>query len=349
MMIRTLCIGLAVAALGWVSPANAAPADPQQQFFEAFAQMSDAMQSSASEGWQGQCAFSVGDSSTSVAVSVGAKRSAGSLVTVEAGSPTSLWLDYRPSKRIFTVGPGSVRGVTDTNLPAVLKRAGVSPAVEYAWAPYEPWADRYTVDESPPGFSAARSSLVQGMLTASGISILPSYPGLVYTKTLLIGQGEKWTITGGGGGSAVSGELLRGSLGRLTSWTFQVTSGGVPSLSATCSAGNYGITPSIPSVDAAKIAPLEKVGPAAWRVQRSAQAATVANAIREGVLASGDPFTPSRILIQSGVELHKAGLAAVFTLTSLTSGARISTTDPLGGTVKRCIKAQKGQVIVSTC
>ena len=345
---RTLLAAIAcLLLLALATPSRAAgPAATQQQFLEAVEEVRATMVAAAAEGWTGACGLEgTGGYKADLEVMSFGQRSAGVLEGTIGGLSATWVADYRPGSWRRSIWPQSVEGLTPANAAAVFAKAGVPGNTQFVSGPYKPWANRYLDEPVPSSFADAREGIVDLLLGLLGVAAAPD---ATYVFSPSSGKGGTWSVTLVQGQGTFTGELLLDAQGRMVSSYGSSETGGQVQSAWTCDAGGYGDQPSFPLIDPAEVAPLVKVGPAAWRVSRTAEARHVAKAVRAAVVASGK-VSASRILIEAGVELDKAGLVDAFTLSQAPGGAKISATDPLGGVVRRCMVAKGSAVLITRC
>lgn len=320
-----LAVAAGVAALVGAQPAQAAT---PQEFSAAVSQAAQALLSYFDIGWRMGCTMDGGTLNFAGAPTVASAAG--------TGSYESVYRRVTPSSWIGQLGDGIPYGLTPANKAAVLKRAKVPATTSYVSGPWQPWVERYADVEAQGGFVAARNAI-------GGVTMLFSVPAWYaqngVTLTFVAGSGKSgtWTLSAPGKSAIVTLD----SDGAIETSTIDVN-GSITE----CQMEGVGIIPVVPKPSG--VGPLASIGPAAWRVSSIATASQVAAQIGQGVIASGQ-FTTDRVRAETWIALDAQNLIGVWKVANINRGARIWRSDPLAGTVKRCITAQKGKVSISAC
>lgn len=323
--VAVTALAAGVTALVGAQPAQAAT---PQEFSAAVNQAAEALLSYFDIGWRMGCTLDGGTLSFAGAPKVA--------LVAGTGSQESLYRRITPSSWIGQLGDGMPYGLTPANRAAVLKRAQLPASTSYVSGPWEPWVERYADVDAQGGFEVTREAI-------GSVALMTSIPawylqaGVTFTFVPGSGKSGTWTLSAPGKSAIV----ILDSSGAIETSTIDVN-GSITE----CQMEGVGIIPVVPKPSG--VGPLASIGPAAWRVRSIATASQVAAQIGQSVIASGQ-FTTDRVRAETWIALDAQNLIGVWKVANINRGARIWRSDPLAGTVKRCITAQKGKVFVSGC
>ena len=337
---------LALSLVGVADPARANPPVTYKDFEIALVNSIQAF--ALAPGWVFECpVFNTAGIAVDFRLAAGATESGIRATRVEQGV-VSTGYEYRSTTQwIVGADDSTPYGFRKALRPRILKEAKLGPDVEYVSGPYAAWAARYT-DMSVKRTLAEYRQAYESALHGLSIPSWAEDQGTALTFSPEGGSGGTWRFTRQSGAATLMARLKTDGLGRLISVQHTSTESGVTTYYVNCLTSDWTSQPVIEKPDPALVAPLNTIGPAAWRVSTSVLAVQLGKAIRKGVKASGD-VTPSRIRGQAYIELTKRGLETTWKVTDLAKGAKVSLSDPLGGTVARCITVNKGKLLSKRC
>ncbi len=337
---------LPVPITGGLGPAHALESKTYQEYVAAVTSLAQGLQNSTS--WGVNCDVVSGDDTVLVrgfrSVADASLRYAVNYPNVPLAFDT---FGYRSATRWMTpLDDSSPYGFRAPLRPKILALAKAPSNAGYVWGPYAPWVDRYSDVDTSDGLAEMRDTVYQlsGQVALNPVS---DSPGLTINFAPQGGLAGSWFLTKVEGSTVNFSTLIVDANGLLASSRHWTMVSGVETQNTEC-AVNYLATIADYTPDPAVTVPLKTIGPAAWRVSNSVIAVQVGKAIRKGVKASGE-ITPSRIRGQAYIELTKRGLETTWKVTDLAKGAKISLSDPLGGTVARCITVKKGTLLSKRC
>ena len=340
-----LAVGGAIAV--GAGPAQADIAKTPAQMSAAMDAMSAAMVAKSTSGWRVECeSWSTEEGASSITMAAAPDKVAVMGVMPAGSLVPAIYHSASTTEWVTNIDIDHPYGITAANRSKVLLQAGLPDNTAFLSGPWKPWVSRYSIVDVVAGYPAMR----QGILAAVGPVSVPVFyteAGAVITFAAGRAKGGTWSASSTSGDTKRKQFVVIDPFGLLKSSSAIVESKGVVTQTFTCKTLNVGIPAAMPVLPT-PVAPLKAIGPVAWKVSKTDLAVEIAKAVKATVQASGD-VTESRVRGEASIELDKRGLKNSWSLTDIPGGTRLWITDPLGGTVQRCLKAKQGLVTISTC
>ena len=340
-----LAVGGAIAV--GAGPAQADIAKTPAQMSAAMDAMSAAMVAKSTSGWRVECeSWSTEEGASSITMAAAPDKVAVMGVMPAGSLVPAIYHSASTTEWVTNIDIDHPYGITAANRSKVLLQAGLPDNTAFLSGPWKPWVSRYSIVDVVAGYPAMR----QGILAAVGPVSVPVFfteAGAVITFAAGRAKGGTWSASSTSGDTKRKQFVVIDPFGLLKSSSAIVESKGVVTQTFTCKTLNVGIPAAMPVLPT-PVAPLKAIGPVAWKVSKTDLAVEIAKAVKATVQASGD-VTESRVRGEASIELDKRGLKNSWSLTDIPGGTRLWITDPLGGTVQRCLKAKQGLVTSSTC
>ena len=328
-------------------PAQADIAKTPAQMSAAMDAMSAAMVAKSTSGWRVECeSWSSGEGVSSITMAAAPDRVAVMGMFPGGSLVPAIYLSASTTEWVTNIDVDQPLGITMANRSKVLLQAGLPDNTAFLSGPWKPWVSRYSIVDIVAGYPAMR----QGILSSVGPVSVPIFyteAGAVITFAPGRAKGGTWSASSTSGDTKRKQFVVIDPFGLLKSSSAIVESKGVVTQTFTCKTLNVGVPAAMP-VPPTPVAPLTVLGPVAWKVSNTELAVEIAKAVKATVQASGD-VTQSRVRGEAAIELDKRGLKNTWSLTDIPGGTRLWITDPLGGTVQRCLNAKQGLVAISTC
>lgn len=237
--------------------------------------------------------------------------------------------------------------VDSANRAAVLTLAGLPLSTAHVKSPYGEASIAYL-----PGWGAADYATVRDRVLTNWVLAEPpdwiGDQGVTLTQMPIAGGATSWrafrTI------DPSHSELVTFDVdaqGRQIASTFTDYDNALPSLVSTCTITGYGVAQPL-GIPKAHVAPIAKVGWAAWRLYWGdivdKQASDVVNA-----LVAAHAFTVKKLRQQAQISIYDANLQDDITVSAVPGGARLQAKDYRDRTVDRCIVLAQGIISTKAC
>lgn len=310
--------------------------------------MSAAMVAKSTSGWRVECeSWSAEEGAASITIAAAPDKVAVMGVLPAGSLPVpAIYLSASTTEWVTNIDVNHPYGITTANRSKVLLQAGLPDSTAFLSGPWKPWVSRYSIVDVVAGYPAMRQGILAGVRPVT-VPDVYTEDGAVITFAPGRAKGGTWRASWISDAKAGTQTVVIDPFGLLKSSSFVVKSQGVAVTTYSCQTFNVGI-PAVMPVPPTAVAPLKDLGPVAWKVSKTELAVEIAKAVKATVQASGD-VTESRVRGEAWIELEKRGLKNTWSLTDIPGGTRLWITDPLGGTVQRCLKAKQGLVTISTC
>lgn len=298
-------------------------------------------------GGQLSCSTSAGPTTTGVVRPTGF-----SLTSVENGVSTMF---VAGTKKHLTVPLQYVKGLTNKDasfIAAVLADAKAPADTRYVKGPWGASTTRYLglpADQAPDFASLAA---LRNFGVSMMFDVLPQWlsdAGVTYTKIPSPDGSVLWRA--GRSTSATGSEeftFIVSPEGRPGQRQKRLLSNGVVTYESTCTWSNYGSPGPLTLPPEAQTAPILKVGPSAWRLTWTAALGEITETIKQKVVADQD-LTVKAVRAKSYVVVYGAGLQNDITISNVPGGARLAVSDPIAGTLARCVTLKNGTLKDAAC
>ncbi|MFM9134978.1 MAG: hypothetical protein ACKOT0_06020 [bacterium] len=243
-----------------------------------------------------------------------------------------------------------VRHVNQSNVSQVRAKAGVSSKVVYVSSPWTAGAEKFLQSYLPPsyGYLNVRTLLREEVLPPSMPDWL-SDPAQMGSKVPLPDGGSVYSASHPT--SATVTEVVEytiDAMGRLVEWKSSDVESGVTTRSSTCTYSGIGVPGPLWKPSKSRIAPVAKIGRAAWQLHWTSFARSLAQDIRAAVAAS-QANTPASIRGFTYVVLDGKNLLPDWVITNIPGGAKYSLTDPDAGTACWSVTVKNGTLFDQAC
>lgn len=243
-----------------------------------------------------------------------------------------------------------VQHVDSTNIAQVKAKAGVSNKVAYVSSPWTAEAERFLSGYLPPssGYPVVRVLLMDSVLDP----LMPDWlsdPAKMGSKVPLPDGAHLYSASHQTAATVTEAvEYTVDAMGRLSSWKWSKAESGVTTATQSCTYAGVGVPGPVWKPSKSRVAPLTKIGRAAWLLHWTAFARDLAKDIRAAVAAS-QANTPASVRGFTYVVLDGKKLLPDWVITNIPGGAKYSLTDPVAGTACWSVTAKNGTLFDQAC
>lgn len=242
-----------------------------------------------------------------------------------------------------------VQHVDSTNLTQVKAKAGVSNKVSYVSSPWTAEAEKFLSGYLPPSYGYLG---VRALLKDSLLPTMPDWlsdPAKMGSKVPLPDGANLYSASHQTAATVTEAvEYTVDAMGRLVSWKWSKTESGVTTATQSCTFAGFGVPGPVWKPSKSRVAPVTKIGRAAWQLYWTGFARDLAKDIRAAVAAS-QANTPASVRGFTYVVLDGKKLLPDWVITNISGGAKYSLTDPVAGTACWSVTAKNGKLSDQAC
>lgn len=299
------------------------------------------------EGGQSECVETGGSTVVSVVRPKGF-----SLARVSNGVATPFIAGTKKGIRLGLNGIRYLVNADPVTIAEVLAQAKVPPGTQYVSGPWGTATARYLLltSDNPAQFLS-----IDGFRELGVELMLPEAPawlsqaGVTANKIVSPDGSVTWKATRKTGPDASEEfNVVVTPEGRVATTDSRWFDKGVMWRQSTCTLSNYGAPGSLILPPAAKTAPILKVGPAAWKYVVTEALEKAVAETKKKVVADQD-LTVKAVRAKAYVSVYALGYEDVITISNIAGGARLEASDPIAGTVARCVTLKNGTLKSGVC
>lgn len=338
-------VAVALIAFGLPGPAHAVPPVTGPAIEAAVNAAKSATLAAGTEWLQASCPSENSGTPTTTKVSFG--PGAFSLETNFLIPAIMLRFSGTPERLVSPIW--FVQHVDSTNVTLVKAKAGVSNKVSYVSSPWTAEAEKFLIGYLPPSYGYLG---VRALLKDSLLPTVPDWlsdPAKMGSKVPLPDGANLYSASHQTAATVTEAvEYTVDAMGRLVSWKRSKTESGVTTSTQSCTYAGFGVPGPVWKPSKSRVAPVTKIGRAAWQLYWTGFARDLAKDIRAAVAAS-QANTPASVRGFTYVVLDSKKLLPDWVITNIPGGAKYSLTDPVAGTACWSVTAKSGKLYDQAC